>query len=163
MKIIHPLEPIFNKDSKVLILGTMPSIKSRELGFYYMHPQNRFWSVLEIVFNEKIPNDIESKTNFLLTHHIALWDTIKSCTITDSKDSSIKNVKVNNIKKLIKNTNIKYIFTTGKKSYELYNKYIYPQTTIPAILLYSPSPANCAISLASLVENYQIIKHKSQE
>ncbi len=156
-KVIHPLKPFYNTDSEILILGSMPSIKSRELNFYYMHPQNRFWTILECVFNEKIDNSIEAKKEFLKKHKIALWDTIKSCEIKGSSDSSIKNVKINNINKLLKDSNIKYIFTTGKKSYELYNKYIYPKTKISATYLYSPSSANCAISLEKIVENYQVI------
>lgn len=160
MKIKHPLKPFYNNDSKILILGTMPSVKSREIGFYYMHPQNRFWHILEVVFNEKIGNTIDDKKKFLLKNHIALWDVIKSCEIIGSSDSTIKNIKVNDINKLIKNSNINTICTTGKKAYSLYNKYIYPKTQIKAILLYSPSPANCAINFNSLVENYQVINKK---
>lgn len=158
-KVIHPLEPFYNEDSEILILGTMPSLKSRELGFYYMHPQNRFWLVLAKVFKEDVPTSIVAKKEFLLRHKIALWDTIASCTITNSADSTIKNVKVNNINKIIKNSHIKYIYTTGKKSYELYNKYIYPKTKKEAICLYSPSPANCAIPWEKIVENYQVINN----
>ena len=157
MKVTHTFPAFFNKDSLILILGSMPSVKSREVGFYYMHPQNRFWRVLEIVFQEKIGSSIENKKSFLTKHKIALWDTIDNCDITGSSDYSIKNVKVNNINKLLKETNIKYIYTTGKKAYDLYNKYIYPKTKIEATYLYSTSPANCAISLDKLVENYQVI------
>ena len=157
MKVKHTLEPFYDKDSLVLILGTMPSVKSRELGFYYMHPQNRFWHILEKVFKEKIDNDIDSKKEFLKKHHIALWDVLESCNIDGSSDSSIKNIKVNNINKIIKNSNIKYIYTTGKKAYSLYNKYVLPKTNIEAICLYSPSPANCAVKMESIVENYQVI------
>ena len=122
-----------------------------------MHPQNRFWSVLACVFNEEIANSIEAKKDFLIKHKIALWDTIKSCEIIGSKDSSIKNIKVNNINKLLKETNIKDIYTLGKKSYDLYNKYIYPKTKKKAIYLYSTSPANCAISFSKIVDNFKVI------
>lgn len=157
MKVIHPLKPFYNYDSEILILGSMPSIVSRQKGFYYMHPQNRFWSVLACVFNEEIANSIEAKKDFLIKHKIALWDTIKSCEIIGSKDSSIKNIKVNNINKLLKETNIKDIYTLGKKSYDLYNKYIYPKTKKKAIYLYSTSPANCAISFSKIVDNFKVI------
>ncbi len=158
----HTLEPFYNKDSEILILGTMPSVKSRELGFYYMHPQNRFWQVLQIVFNDKIKdNTIESKKEFLIKHKIALWDVIKSCEITSSSDASIKKVIPNNIKKLLKKTKIKKIYTTGKKAYDLYNKYIFSKTNVNATSLYSTSPANCAIKLEKLVENYQVINNKN--
>lgn len=150
----HPLEPIYDNNSKILILGTMPSIKSRELKFYYAHPQNRFWKVLEKVFKTKIID----KKEFLHKNNIALWDVVASCEIRGSSDSSIKNVIPNDIKSLIEKTNIKYIFTTGKTAYSLYNKYLYEKTKIEAILLPSPSPANCKMKLEELVKEYEIIK-----
>ena len=114
-RIYHTFPPFYQGDSEILILGTMPSPKSRELGFYYMHPQNRFWCVLENVFHEKIGKSIESKKEFLTKHKIALWDTCASCEIDKANDSTIKNIKPNNINLILKNSNIKYIFTTGKK------------------------------------------------
>jgi len=155
----HTLKPIYNKESKVLILGTMPSVKSREIGMYYAHPQNRFWRTLEIVFNTKITN----KEEFLFKHNIALWDVIASCDIKKSSDSSIKNVIPNDIKSLIKKTNIKYIFCTGKTAYNLYNKYLFTKIGIDAICLPSPSPANAKVSLKDLVNSYKIIKIKLEE
>ena len=161
-KVYHTFPPFYQADSEILILGTMPSPKSRERGFYYMHSQNRFWRVLEEVYHEKIGDSIDDKKKFLIKHKIALWDTCASCDIDKAQDNSIKNVKVNDINKIIKNSNIKYIYTTGKKSYELYNKYILEKTKIPAIYLYSSSPTNCAISFIKMVENYQVInKEKS--
>lgn len=155
----HTLKPIYNKYSKVLILGTMPSVKSRELNMYYAHPQNRFWKVIEIVFNKKI----ENKTEFLLEHNIALWDVIASCDIVGSSDSSIKNVIPNDIMKIVKKSNIKYIFTTGKMAYNLYNKFIYPNTLMNAVCLPSPSPANCKINLEDMAKEYKIIKEFLKE
>lgn len=156
-KIVHPFKPFYNSDSEILILGSMPSITSRQKGFYYMHPQNRFWPILEAIYNEKIDNTIEAKKIFLTKHKIALWDTIKSCDIEGSSDASIKNIKVNNINKLLKESNIKCIYTLGRKSYDLYNKYIYPKTKKEAVYLYSTSPLNCAISFNKIVENFQVI------
>ncbi len=154
MNVKHELKPVFNKDSTILILGTIPSIVSRKMGFYYMHPHNRFWKILEIIYEEKITN----KEEFILKHHLALWDVLASCQINGSKDSSIKNVKVNNISKLIKETKIKAIITTGKKADELYQKYVYPQTKIKNIALPSTSSANAQYHLEDLVEEYKIIK-----
>lgn len=160
MKVYHTFDVFYNEDSEILILGSMPSIKSRELGFYYMHPQNRFWHVLSVVFNEEIGSSIESKKEFLTKHKIALWDVIYSCDIEGSSDSSIKNIEVNDIKWLLDRTKIKKIFTLGKKSYELYNKYCLNDTGIEAICLYSTSPANCKITMEEMVENYQVINNR---
>lgn len=157
MKVKHQLDPFYNSESEVLILGTIPSVKSRELGFYYMHPQNRFWPVLECVYGEKIGNSINDKKEFLIKHKIALWDVCSSCEIVGSSDSSIKNVIPNDIKYILKKTKIKFIYTTGKKAYELYNKYVLESTKIDAIPLYSSSPLNCAISFEKIVKNYQVI------
>lgn len=157
-QIIHPFEPIFNKDSKVLILGSIPSPKSRELEFYYGHPQNRFWKVLAQVFEENIPITNTEKIKFVKKHHVALWDVIKSCEIKGASDSSISNVKVNDIENLLKQTNITYIVTTGKKADWLYQKYCYKDTKIKSICLPSTSPANCAMKEEILIKKYQILK-----
>ena len=159
-RIYHTFPPFYQSDSKILILGTMPSPKSRELGFYYMHPQNRFWHVLESVFHDKVGKSIENKKEFLIKHKIALWDTCASCEIDKASDSTIKNIKPNNINLILKNSQVKYIFTTGKKAHELYNKYIYYKTKIEDICLYSPSPANCAISIENIIKDYQKIINK---
>lgn len=143
MKVNHELEPIYDKNSKILILGSIPSIKSREIGFYYSHPKNRFWKTLEQVYEEKIPNTKDDKINFLHKHHIALFDVLKSCDIDSSSDNSIKNPIPNDLVPILKETNIEFIFTTGKKAYQLYQKYCYPITKIKAIYLPSTSPANC--------------------
>ena len=154
MKVIHNLEPIYDEKSKVLILGSIPSVKSREEQFYYMHPSNRFWQVLEMVFEEKIID----KKSFLKKHHIALWDVIKECDIKASSDSSIKNVKVNDINQILKVAKIDKIITTGSKANQLYQKYLYPKTKIKNIALPSTSSANAKMSLDDLVKSYQIIK-----
>lgn len=163
MKVTHKLEPIYDENSKVLILGTIPSIKSREIGFYYSHPQNRFWKVLAIIFNETTPNTIEEKKDFLLRNNIALWDTIKSCNITSSSDSSITNIKVNDISKLLKKTKINKIYTTGKKAYDIYIKEIQKKTNIEAVYLPSTSPANATFTLEKLIKEYNKIKKNSEK
>ena len=152
-KEIHPLKPIHNKESKILILGSFPSVYSRQQKFYYAHPQNRFWKVLENIFEEKIIN----KEEFLLKHNIALWDVIKSCTIISSSDASIKDVKVNNLKQLITNTQIQVILFNGKKAFNLYNKFFKDKLDIKTISLPSTSPANAVYSLEKLTEKYKIM------
>ena len=159
MHVIHNLNPIYDENSYILILGSMPSIKSRYVGFYYSHPKNRFWSTLSKVFNEKIKDTKEDKINFLINHHIALFDCIKECDIIGSSDSTIKNVIPNDIDIIINNSKIKYIFTTGRTSYNLYKKYIYPKTNIEAIYLPSPSPANCKKGIEDILfKEYSKIK-----
>ena len=159
MHVIHTLDPVYDSESIVLILGSIPSIKSRENGFYYAHPNNRFWSTLSKVFNEEIKNTKEDKINFLLKHHIALFDSIKECDIKSSSDSSIKNVIPNDITNILNNSKIKYIFTTGRKSYNIYQKYIYPNTNIKAIYLPSPSPANTPKDIENILyKEYSKIK-----
>lgn len=157
--VTHTFPPFYNTDSEILILGSIPSRKSRELEFYYMHPQNKFWKVLAKVFSEEVPNTIEDKKTFLINHKIALWDTIESCEIKGSSDSTIKNVEPTDLNKIIKSSNIKKIYTTGKKAYDLYNKYQYEKTKIEATCLPSTSPANVAnYKECQLVEAYNIIK-----
>lgn len=153
MRVSHTLEPIYDKDSKILLLGSMPSIKSRENMMYYSHPQNRFWKVLSILFDETI----DDKKEFVLKHNIALWDTIESCNIVGSSDSSIKNVIPNDIGLIIRNSKVKHIFTIGRKSDQLYRKYIMKNVGIEPIMLSSTSPANATKKLDDLVEEFSII------
>lgn len=157
MKVTHEFGPYINKDSKILILGSIPSVKSREYGFYYMHPQNRFWKIMSDLFEEEMPNTILDKKKFLKKHYIALWDVLDSCEIKGSSDVSIKNPKVNDIKEIINSTDVRKIFVTGKKALELYNKYCYDDVLIEAIYLPSTSGANCAISYENLRKKYEII------
>ncbi len=152
-KVYHNINPIYNEESKILILGSFPSVKSREVKFYYAHPQNQFFKILSVIFNE----EIKDKISFLYKHNIALWDVVKSCTIEGSNDSSIKNVKVNNIENIIKKSNIKTIFTTGKKAYDLYQKFLEKKIGIKAIYLPSTSPLYQVISFSEKVEKYKII------
>ena len=154
MKVYHELDPVFYPDSKILILGSIPSVKSRELGFYYMHPKNRFWKVLEGVFNESICD----KKEFCLKKQIALWDTCASCEINSSSDASIKNIVPNDLSIILNKADIKAIITTGKKAHQIYQKYLYPKYQIEDICLPSTSPANAKVSLDDLIKEYQIIR-----
>lgn len=159
MRVHHQFGPIFDEFSEILILGSFPSVDSRKKQFYYAHPQNRFWKVLSILYGEKELDTIEKKIAFLKKNHIALFDVIESCEIDASKDSSIKKVKVNDIKSILSKTKIKRIYTTGKKADELYQKYCYKKTLLPSICLPSTSSANGKYTLEDLVEIYkQIIR-----
>ena len=121
-KISHPIPPLYDKDSKILILGSFPSVKSREEAFFYGHKQNRFWKVLAALFQEPIPETIDEKKHLLLRHHIAIWDVIQSCDIKGSSDSSIKNVKPTELRKILDASNIKQIYANGSKAGQLYKK-----------------------------------------
>ena len=155
MLVTHELSPIYDKYSKVLILGTIPSVKSREAGFYYAHPANRFWPVLENLFNTKLSTK-EEKIEFLHKNHIALWDVFKSCDIHASSDASIKNYELNDIDMITNIANIQAIFCTGKTAYNnLIKNY---KTTIPIFCLPSPSSANATFKLNDLIKEYSIIK-----
>lgn len=159
MKVVHPLKPIYNSESRVLILGSFPSVKSRENNFYYGNPKNRFWSTLGKVFNEDIGISNQDKEKFLLTHKIALFDVIYSCNIEGSSDSSIRDVIPNDIKKIADESKIEVIFTTGTKAYSLYNKYLLKDVGIEAFKLPSPSPLNCKRGIEEvLVNTYSKIK-----
>lgn len=153
----HTIDPIFDENSKILILGTIPSPKSREQKFFYGHPQNRFWRVLSHILHYPLPQNNDERRTLLINNHIALWDVLKSCYITGASDSSIKQPIANDISIITDKAEIQAIFTTGKKSFELYNKLIFPQSGIKAIYLPSPSPANCAVSFDELCEQYSQI------
>ena len=156
--IVHPIEPVYDKNSKVLILGSFPSVKSRETAFFYGHPQNRFWKIIAGLYNNPIPENIEEKKQLLLKSKIAVWDVIHSCDIVGSSDSTIKNVVANNILPILSKSEITKIYTNGKTAYNLYNKYIEPKTQIKAVCLPSTSPANAAWNLERLLEAWKQIK-----
>ncbi len=156
MRVTHTLSPIYDAASKILILGTMPSPKSREVGFYYGHPQNRFWRVMEALFDVslKCPKD---QAAFLHEKHIALYDVLEACDIKGASDQSIARVVPADLEPLLSQSQIKSIYTTGKKAYQLYERYQYPLTGLHAVSLPSTSPANCRMSLDMLCEAYRII------
>lgn len=155
---VHTIAPVYNPDSKVLILGSFPSVKSREQQFFYGHPQNRFWRVVAGVFDCPVPRDIPEKKALLLGHGVAVWDVIASCTISGSSDASIRDVVPNDITKILEAADIRGIYANGAKSCELYQKYIYPQTGRKIIKLPSTSPANAAFSYERLLEQWRVIK-----
>lgn len=155
--IVHSFEPVYDKDSEILILGTLPSVKSRENNFYYGHKQNRFWKVLATLLKEPLPDTIEEKKAMLLAHRIALWDVIQSCDIKGSSDSSIKNVQPTDIGMILEKTNVTQIYANGNKAGQLYKRYQFPITGIEATVLPSTSPANAAWSFDRLCEAWRVI------
>ncbi len=154
----HEFPPLIDKESKILILGSFPSVKSREYSFFYMHPQNRFWKVLGALFNvDAYSMNIEEKKDFIISHHIGLYDVIEECDIKDSDDSSISNVIPTDIQKLIEGTKVKRIFCLGNKSFEYFVKYNKDLVSI-CTKLSSSSPANAAMNLDKLIREWSIIK-----
>ncbi|MDD3239612.1 MAG: DNA-deoxyinosine glycosylase [Lachnospira sp.] len=153
--VTHTFEPIYDKNSRVLVLGSLPSVKSREQNFYYGHPQNRFWKVLAAVCHENTPVTIEEKKDFLLKNHIAVWDVIGECDIIGSSDSSIKNVVPNDIRRILDEANIEVICANGDKAYQLFLKYCKEEQQPPVVKLPSTSPANAAYTVERLVQSWE--------
>lgn len=157
-RVEHPILPLYNRDSKVLVLGSFPSVKSREAMFFYHHPQNRFWKVISGVFGEPLPVTIPEKRDLLLRNQIAVWDVIQSCEITGSSDSSIRNVVANDLSEILNASPIRQIIANGNTSYRLYMKYIFPQTGRDILKLPSTSPANAACTYEKLLEAWSVIR-----
>jgi hypoxanthine-DNA glycosylase len=156
-RVTHEFPAVYDRNSRVLLLGSIPSPKSREVGFYYGHPQNRFWKVLAQVLGENVPETIPQKKALLKKHHVALWDVLESCTIVGASDTSIEDAVPNRIGELVKKSKVSRIFCTGATAHRLYQKYCAKDVGIDAVKLPSTSPANCAVSLESLVEAYKAI------
>ena len=151
----HPFAAVYNAKSKALVLGSFPSVKSRENAFYYGHPQNRFWRLLSELFNEPFPDTITAKTALLHAHAIALWDVVNTCTIQGSADSTLKPQKLNDIVSLLRKTDIHTIFANGKTAGRLYQSNLEKQTGIPIIILPSTSPANAVWTFQKLKRGWQ--------
>ena len=155
--VMHTLSPVWDSRSRVLILGTMPSPASRAQGFYYGHPQNRFWKVIAKITGQEVPKTIEQKKRLLRNRHIAIWDVIDSCEIIGSSDSSIRNVKVNDIQSILKNSKIQAIYANGAKAYRLFQRYVTDVEGYPLHQLPSTSPANAAWNFERLCEAWKEI------
>jgi len=158
MNILHPYEPVYNEESEIMILGTFPSVKSRENNFYYGHPQNRFWKLISKIADNPLPVTINEKKELLIKNKIALWDVVKSCDIEGSADSDIKNPLPNDINSVVKQCNIRAIYFNGKKAYELYMKYVNEKPIIKTVILPSSSPANAQFSFERLYNIWKNIK-----
>ncbi len=153
----HPIAPVYDEYSRILILGSFPSVRSRQEQFFYSHPQNRFWKVLAAVFGASLPCSVLEKNEFLLNNHIALWDVIASCEIAGSSDSSIRNVTVNDVGMILDQANIQAIYVNGKTAEKFYNRYLRSQLGWEAICLPSTSPANASWSLERLTKAWMRI------
>lgn len=155
--IVHPIPPLYDENCTMLVLGSFPSVKSREANFFYGHSQNRYWKLVAKLFGEEAPQNVEEKKELALKHHIAMWDVIHSCTITGSSDSSIKDVVANDLSQIIENSRVTKIFCNGATSYNLYKKYIFPKTGIEAVKLPSTSPANAAFGIDRLAQQWNVL------
>jgi len=155
--LVHPFPPVYDAESEILILGSFPSVKSREIMFYYGHPQNRFWRVLAAVYSADVPQNTDEKTRFLLKHHIALWDVLASCEITGSADSSIKNAVPNDLSVILSRADIRRIYTNGKTSEKYYKRFSEEITGRGSVCLPSTSPANAVWSLDRLIGAWKVI------
>ena len=153
----HPFPPVYDENSNILILGSFPSVKSREQGFFYGHPQNRFWRVLAAVFEDEVPMTVPDRRAFLLRHGVALWDVLSACEIEGSADASIRSAAPNDLGPILAAAPIRAVFANGQTAGKLYHAYLEPGTGRPALVLPSTSPANAAWSLERLIETWQVI------
>ena len=158
LRIQHPFGPLYNEHSRILILGSFPSVKSREQNFFYGHPQNRFWKVIAAMYGQETPLAIPEKKTLILSHGLALWDSIASCVITGSSDASIRDVRANDLRIILKSSPIEKICCNGRKSHEMYQKYIREQIGREALCLPSTSPANAQFSLEKLIAAWSVLK-----
>ena len=156
-QVTHPIAPVYDKQSKILILGSFPSVKSRETAFFYGHPQNRFWRVVSGVLGVSCPKTVEEKRSMLLASRIALWDVIASCCIEGSSDSSIRDVVPTDLGVILRAAKIDAVFCNGQTAYRLYERYQLAQTGLPATVLPSTSPANAAYSVERLTESWRVL------
>ncbi len=156
--VVQTFAPVYDKDSSVLILGTLPSVKSRESCFYYGHPQNRFWKVLAEIFEEPVPQTIDEKKGLLLRNRVAIWDVVESCDIIGSSDSSIKNVTAADVASLLQETGITKVYANGGLAKKLYDRFLAEKTGVAAVQLPSTSPANARFSLTDLVNEWKQIQ-----
>lgn len=157
-RVLHPFGPLYGPESRILILGSFPSVKSREQNFFYGHPQNRFWKVVAALYDREVPKAIPEKRELILSHGLALWDSIASCVITGSSDASIREVRPNDLRIILDSSPIERIYCNGRKSHEMYEKYILPEIGREAGCLPSTSPANAQWSLEKLIAAWEVIR-----
>ena len=155
--IVHPFGPLYDADSTILILGSLPSVKSREQQFFYGHPQNRFWPMLAALFGEAVPRSVEEKRALALRHHVALWDTIYSCDIVGSSDSSIRSVVPTDLRPILSGSKVRRIFCNGRTSGLYFQKYQAKILGREALVLPSTSPANAAWTMEKLLDAWRVI------
>lgn len=158
LRIEHPFGPLYNQSSRTLILGSFPSIRSREQNFFYGHPQNRFWKVIAALYGAETPVTVPEKKELILNHGLALWDSIASCVVTGSSDASIRDARANDLRIILDGCSIERIFCNGRKSHEMYQKYIQKNIQREAVCLPSTSPANAQFSLDRLIAAWSVIR-----
>ena len=158
IKLDHPIPPTYDENSRVLILGSFPSVRSREMGYFYGHPQNRFWRVMAALFEEAVPQTVEERRSFLLRNHVSAWDVIASCSIEGSSDSSIKDVAANDLRPVLRDSQITRIFVNGKTAERLYLRHASGTIALPCRALPSTSPANAGWSEARLIAAWQPVR-----
>ncbi len=156
--VYHNIDPVWDGRSKALVLGSFPSVKSREQAFFYAHPQNRFWRVLAALYGESVPLTVGEKKAFLLKNRIALWDVVSSCDINGSSDASLKNARPNDIGYILENSRVTRVFTNGNTAFSLYEKLVYPKTLVHALPLPSTSPANMRLSFEDLLREWRAVQ-----
>ena len=156
----HPFLPLYDENAEILILGSFPSVKTREVNFFYGHPQNRFWQVIAAVFGSETPQSVQEKKEFIFAHKLAIWDVLSSCYIENSADSTIKRAKANDLSNIFENADIKKIFVNGRAAEKYYTNLIEPKLKRKAVYLPSTSPANSSYSLEMLIKEWQIINSK---
>ncbi len=157
-RIYHPILPFFDRDSKILILGSFPSVKSREQMFFYGHPQNRFWKVTAAVFDQEVPQSISQKKEFLKRNRIAVWDVIGACEIEGSADATIREAVPNDLSRILDTADIRKIFVNGKTAEKYYNRYTKERIGREAVCLPSTSPANAAWTLEKLIDAWKVLR-----
>lgn len=157
-RVIHTIDPVFAADSRVLLLGSIPSPKSREQGFFYGHPRNRMWRVLARVFEAPFPETVEERRAFLLAHHLAMWDVLGACVIRGAEDASIRDAEPNDLSRILDHAGIRAICTTGGKAAQLFEKFNTGRFDVPHLRLPSTSPANAAVSEDRLAEAYRVLR-----
>ena len=158
MFITHPIPPVYDSNSRILILGSFPSVKSREAMFFYGHPQNRFWKVVAAVFEEPVPVTVPERKAFLIRNRIAAWDVIASCRIEGSSDASIQDVTANDLRPILEAASIRQIYVNGRTAEKMYKKYTEPVTGRSCICLPSTSPANAAWGMDRLLDSWSRIR-----
>lgn len=158
-KVSHEFEPVYDEKSRILILGTFPSVKSREQQFFYGHPQNRFWKVIAALTGSGLPQSIDEKKKMLLENRIAVWDVIAECEIVGSSDSSIRNVVPTDLQCILQTADVEHIYANGATAKKLFDRFQKKSCGREITCLPSTSPANAAFSLERLIKAWERIRY----
>ncbi len=162
-RVVHTISPVYDSRSRVLVLGSLPSPKSREVGFYYGNPQNRFWRVMAALWDEEVPEGTAARRDFCLDHRVALWDVVASCQIVGASDASIRDAVPNDVGRILASADVRGIFCTGGTAGRLYRRLLEPTLGVPCTVLPSTSPANARWSLEELVRAYAPVRQAAEK